>query len=196
MAFFFPCNLIFLDWRTWCRVLPIARGWTSQYYPQCARAWARDPSVLCLLYCANKWSHSSWEVPPRPVLCFLFLQLHHIYARSLSNCFLSRYANQAALDKHRAAPYFQELIKRAPALLAKPLALKVGTHLLPNSAQVARLWSAIIIECRSLIHHVSRPVFQHFGLVSCALVWLSSIQHQQNQMCFSALYSKISFDVN
>ncbi|KAG0159911.1 Dimeric alpha-beta barrel [Penicillium digitatum] len=52
---------------------------------------------------------------------------------------VERYANQAALDKHRAAPYFQELIKRAPALLAKPLELKVGTHLLPNSAQVARL---------------------------------------------------------
>ncbi|OQD65172.1 hypothetical protein PENPOL_c006G05195 [Penicillium polonicum] len=52
---------------------------------------------------------------------------------------VERYANQAALDKHHAAPYFQELIKKAPALLAKPLELKVGSQLLQDSAQVARL---------------------------------------------------------
>ncbi|KAF4768727.1 hypothetical protein N7455_012253 [Penicillium solitum] len=52
---------------------------------------------------------------------------------------VERYTNQAALDKHRAAPYFQELIKQAPALLAKPLELKVGSQLLQDSAQVVRL---------------------------------------------------------
>ncbi|KGO64630.1 Dimeric alpha-beta barrel [Penicillium italicum] len=52
---------------------------------------------------------------------------------------VERYANQAALDKHHAAPYFQELVKKAPALLAKPFDLKVGSHLLQDSAQVVRL---------------------------------------------------------
>ncbi|KAJ6138513.1 hypothetical protein N7471_004999 [Penicillium samsonianum] len=40
-----------------------------------------------------------------------------------------KYANQAALERHRAAPYFQELIRKAPTLLAKPLELKAGRHL-------------------------------------------------------------------
>lgn len=47
--------------------------------------------------------------------------------------------NQAALDKHRAAPYFQDLIKKAPELLGKPLELKVGSELLQESAQVVRV---------------------------------------------------------
>ncbi|BAE61448.1 unnamed protein product [Aspergillus oryzae RIB40] len=49
------------------------------------------------------------------------------------------YVNQAALDKHRAAPYFQDLIKKAPELLGKPLELKVGSELLQESAQVVRV---------------------------------------------------------
>ncbi|GAB1192958.1 hypothetical protein BDV32DRAFT_6872 [Aspergillus pseudonomiae] len=52
---------------------------------------------------------------------------------------VERYVNQAALDKHRAAPYFQDLIKKAPELLGKPLELKVGHELLQESAQVVRL---------------------------------------------------------
>ncbi|KAJ5360351.1 hypothetical protein N7517_009542 [Penicillium concentricum] len=52
---------------------------------------------------------------------------------------VERYANQDALERHRVAPYFQELIKKAPTLLAKPLALKSGRHLLQDSAQVIRL---------------------------------------------------------
>lgn len=47
-----------------------------------------------------------------------------------------RYANQAALDKHRAAPYFQDFLKKAPTLLAKPLELKSGNHLLLDSAKI------------------------------------------------------------
>ncbi|KAB8073278.1 hypothetical protein BDV29DRAFT_175799 [Aspergillus leporis] len=52
---------------------------------------------------------------------------------------VERYLNQAALDKHRAAPYFQDLIKKAPELLGGPLELKVGNELLQGSAQVVRL---------------------------------------------------------
>jgi hypothetical protein len=52
---------------------------------------------------------------------------------------IARYLNQAALDKHRAAPYFQDLIKKAPELLGGPLELKVGNELLQGSAQVVRL---------------------------------------------------------
>ncbi|KAJ5505675.1 hypothetical protein LT330_001681 [Penicillium expansum] len=52
---------------------------------------------------------------------------------------VERYTNQAALDKHHAAPYLQELIKKAPALLAKPSEVKAGAHLLQDSAQVVRL---------------------------------------------------------
>ncbi|KAJ5836552.1 hypothetical protein N7447_002578 [Penicillium robsamsonii] len=52
---------------------------------------------------------------------------------------VERYENQDALERHRAAPYFQELIRKAPTLLAKPLELKSGRHLLLDSAQVFRL---------------------------------------------------------
>ncbi|OQE39900.1 hypothetical protein PENCOP_c006G00024 [Penicillium coprophilum] len=52
---------------------------------------------------------------------------------------VERYVNQEALDKHRAAPYFQEFIRDAPTLLAKPFELKSGRNLLQDSAQVIRL---------------------------------------------------------
>ncbi|KAE8154244.1 hypothetical protein BDV25DRAFT_121856 [Aspergillus avenaceus] len=52
---------------------------------------------------------------------------------------VERYVNQAALDKHMASPYFQDLIKKAPELLGKPLDIKVGSELLPASAQVIRI---------------------------------------------------------
>lgn len=71
-----------------------------------------------------------------PVLPFRSEQ--HLLVTSSDN-FPFRYANQAALERHRAAPYFRELIKKAPALLAKPLEIKSGSHLLPRSAHVMRL---------------------------------------------------------
>ncbi|KAB8234791.1 hypothetical protein ETB97_001805 [Aspergillus alliaceus] len=52
---------------------------------------------------------------------------------------VERYVNQAALDKHRGSPYFQDLIKKAPELLGKPLELKLGNELLQDSAQVVRM---------------------------------------------------------
>ncbi|KAE8354228.1 hypothetical protein BDV28DRAFT_131475 [Aspergillus coremiiformis] len=52
---------------------------------------------------------------------------------------VERYADQAALDKHSASQYYQDLVKKAPELLGKPLELKVGHELLQKSAQVVRV---------------------------------------------------------
>ncbi|OJJ67766.1 hypothetical protein ASPBRDRAFT_47799 [Aspergillus brasiliensis CBS 101740] len=74
------------------------------------------------------------ENEPETLVYYAFFTVH-----TNEIIIVERYLNQAALERHRAAPYFQELIKRAPALLAKPLELKSGSQLLGGSAQVNRL---------------------------------------------------------
>ncbi|BCR91611.1 putative quinol monooxygenase [Aspergillus chevalieri] len=51
---------------------------------------------------------------------------------------VERYRNAAALDAHVKGPHFQEFVKKASALMAKPFELKKGGFL-PASAGVARL---------------------------------------------------------
>lgn len=52
--------------------------------------------------------------------------------------YLYRYRNAAALDAHVKGPHFQEFVKKASGLMAKPFELKRGGFL-PASAGVARL---------------------------------------------------------